>query len=133
MVLAIVPLLGLYGTLVTLPPRFSFFQRQNEAFCFSSVGMFTKFTLIKNRPFFGVVYYSMLVNTVRYGSCVLQCQLGDHRLGDLIQDLCVLYPADIVFELQPTNCGDLLRLDHRLSESKPAVRHIAGFQLCVAG
>ena len=75
----------------------------------------------------------MLVNTVHYESSVLlQCQLGDHRLGDSIQDLCVLYPADIVLQLQPTNRGNLLRLDHRIHEMISAVRHIAGFQQCVA-
>ena len=71
----------------------------------------------------------MLVNTVHYESCVLlQCQLGYHRLGDPIQELCVLYPADIVLQLQSSDCGDLLCLDHRIHKTVPAVRHIAGFQ-----
>ena len=52
-VFAICLVLGSYGTFVGLPLRFSSFQTQKDADCFSASGIFTKFTGIRNVSFQG--------------------------------------------------------------------------------
>ena len=43
---------GLYGTLVKLPSRVSYFQLQNFAFSFKYFGIFFEFTIFKFLPYF---------------------------------------------------------------------------------